>query len=518
MGLRGPPFKEIDWEQFDKLVSLQCTQEEIAAWFEVCVDTLDAACQRERGEKLSDVWDKRKLIGRIRLRKAQFAIAEGRGPGAATMAIYLDKKMMPNENPDRQPPGPTPPASAANALAQPRAPLTFIQFCIQAGYYEPFEKQIEMMRFIVDADEPSLLLGARGYGKTDYGTIMGLAYDLYLDWFDGTPTQTNIIVTKTKVRNTAIIEEIAGALKKNGVPLEKENSSCIRIQGLQGKDHSVEALPIRSSFRGRHPYRLLMDDPVTEEDVSEAMHALVKRKYSEAMKLTKRVILIGQPAHAFDLYSEVRGAIRKMEVPHGQIPQLDADLVALRIAGVDQSSIDMSYHLRLPKGGGTVFGNLKRIDAMPEGDTVAFVDPSDGGDYTALSVVRGFGQGVAVFGRLWHMAWYDAADEIIAELVKRRVKVLYFETNATGNQPIMQLRQALAPHGIGVIGVFSITNKVAVIRSAGNVAHMIHLSRESDTAYADQVIRYSHKAKHDDAPDSLARLLETIGFIRGKDK
>jgi hypothetical protein len=60
MGERGPDYKPINWDEFDKLVAYQCTQQEIADFFDVDIKTLDAACIRERGEKLSVVWGQKK--------------------------------------------------------------------------------------------------------------------------------------------------------------------------------------------------------------------------------------------------------------------------------------------------------------------------------------------------------------------------------------------------------------------------------------------------------------------------
>jgi hypothetical protein len=94
MGERGPDYKPINWDEFDKLVAYQCTQQEIADFFDVDIKTLDAACIRERGEKLSVVWDKKKKAGRVKLKKAQFRIAESNHPAAATMAIFLGKALL----------------------------------------------------------------------------------------------------------------------------------------------------------------------------------------------------------------------------------------------------------------------------------------------------------------------------------------------------------------------------------------------------------------------------------------
>lgn len=524
MGKRGPAAIKINWDEFDKLVSFQCTQEEIASFFNVDVDTLNNAALRDRGEKLSDIWNKKRHLGKVRLRKAQFAIMESKGSGAATMAIYLDKKMLPMENPERpQPPDPNNPFDAA--FVPPTGKVTFKEFCANAGYPDPFDAQIGMYKFAFDETDPRLLLGARGYGKTDYVTIMGAAYFVYLD-----PKNTVLIITKSKIRNTAIIEQIGDALEDNGVELTKRNSYCLNVAGFtppsiggakpkrrkKGKDYSVEAITIRSSFRGRHPKIILMDDPVTEEDVSPAQRKIVKRKYDEAYKLCKNIVVIGQPAHADDLYAELRPILKKLEVPHGTIPQLDADLDAMMRAGVDKVSIEMSYHLRVPVEGSMPFAKVKLIDAYPVGESVAFIDPSDGGDYTAVTVMRGLMDGVVVRGKVWKRAWYHCTDEMMQLFKALKVTRVCFETNSTGTQPIGQLMELLGPLGIGVVGKHSDSNKHAVIMAAGSYSNLIHLSRESDKLYNDHVVKYESGVEFDDAPDSLARCLEWIGLIKGK--
>lgn len=499
---------QLNWDEVNKLISYQCTQEEVAAFFDITVDTLVRCVEDDFGLSISDFWSKKKAVGRLKLRKLQLALVERGGPGAATMAIWLDKKMNPDENPDK-PVEPPPPQNQA-----PLNKVDFETFCENAGYPEPFEKQCEMREFAFDLyqNEPVLILGSRGYGKTDYLTALGVAYDVYLN-----PTTTsNLIITLSSIRNTAIMEEIENALLKNGVELEKSNAKVLRVKGLIGKDHSVEALTMKSSFRGRHPKRIIMDDPVTEEAVSEALRKLVKRKYNEAYKLCENMVIIGQPAHQFDLYADIEEGVRTLRVPYGSIPELDPDLEAMKIAGVDETSIQMSYHLKIPKDGASIFSNLKRVDKMPVGPTVAFIDPADGGDYTAITVGKQYLDGFAAWGKCYKKAWYHCLDDLAKVLKERGVKKLAFETNATGTQPIGQLRKAFAPLGIGVVGVHSTTNKHSTILAAGSYAHLIHLSRDSEKVYTEQVIRYEEGAKHDDAPDSLARMLEWLGLIRGR--
>ncbi len=394
------------------------------------------------------------------------------------------------------------------------AKKSFSDFCTTASYPPPFAKQIEMTNFGMCEVDPRLLLGSRGYGKTDYVTILGLAYDIYLNG----STATTLIMTKSKSRNAAILDEIAKALIANGVTLEKQNSICIRLPGQVGKDHAIEALSLKASMRGRHPKRIVFDDIVTDEDTSEAMRVLVKKKYDEAYKLCKNILVIGQPAHKFDLYADLRPILKKMELPHGTIKELDADLQAMKLAGVDEASIQMSYHLKVPADGTIPFNNVKYMDSFPTGDSaVAFIDPSfEGGDYTALSIVKGHMQGVAVVGFVWKRAWNHVLEEMVPHLKKYNVMKLCFETNNLGTMPLDMLRSVFGD-AIGVMGRKSNTNKHARIMAAGTYAHLIHLSNQSDKTYLDQVAKYEFKAKNDDAPDSLASCLEWLGLIRGKE-
>lgn len=403
------------------------------------------------------------------------------------------------------------------AVEQPVQPskgdVDFETFCERAGYPEPFEAQIEMKDFGIQVEgEPRLLLGSRGYGKTDYTVIMGVGYQIYLD-----PTFTCLLVTKSPERNAAIIAEVAAALRANGVSIEKENASCLRVEGLRGKDHSLSAITIgASSIRGRHPKLIIMDDPVTEEDVSEATRKKVQRVYNELNKLVSNLLVIGQPVHKFDLYETLRPVLKKMEVPHGTIPELDHDIEAQRLAGVSEESIQASYFLKVISEVGYPLEKVKYLDKFPKkGNSVAFIDPSfEGGDYTALTIIKAHFDGVAVEGHVYKKAWYHCLDEMAAHMEACGVKRLCFETNSLGDQPVVMLRDTL--EGVGVVGKKSTGHKHSRIVAAGAFAHLIHLAKTSDQKYIDQVVKYEYGSKYDDAPDSLASAMEWIGLIRGK--
>lgn len=391
---------------------------------------------------------------------------------------------------------------------------SFKDFCLTAGYPPPYDPQLEMYKFGMEETVARLLLGARGYGKTDYVVILGIAYKLYLD-----RDFRVFILTKSKERNAAMLGEILKAAQLNGVTFEKQSSTAIRVTGLLGKDHSVSASTLgTASLRGRHPDLAVMDDPVTEEDVSEATRKRVQRVYNEVIKLTPNVLIIGQPVHKFDLYETLRPLLKKMEVPHGSILELDHDLEAQRLAGVSEESIQASYFLKVISESGNPFEAVQYLDKFPTGETaVAFIDPSfKGGDYTALSILKAHFDGFAVKGFCYKRAWNHCLDDMVGEMMATGVKRVCFETNSLGDQPIIMLQEALKDTGIGVVGKDSTNNKHARIMNAGGYAHLIFLCRDSDRVYIDQVVKYEYGVKHDDAPDSLATCLEWLGLIRGR--
>ena len=84
------PQKELDTEQFEKLCALQCTEQEICGWFSITDKTLDAWCKRTYGKSYSEVYEEKRVVGKISLRRAQWHLAEKN----VTMAIWLGKQYL----------------------------------------------------------------------------------------------------------------------------------------------------------------------------------------------------------------------------------------------------------------------------------------------------------------------------------------------------------------------------------------------------------------------------------------
>lgn len=90
MAKMGRPLKEIDIQQFEKLCGLQCTEEEIASFFDCHIDTLNAWCKRTYDATFSEVYKVKASSGKISLRRHQFKLAEK----SAAMAIFLGKNIL----------------------------------------------------------------------------------------------------------------------------------------------------------------------------------------------------------------------------------------------------------------------------------------------------------------------------------------------------------------------------------------------------------------------------------------
>ena len=92
------PRIEIDQSQFEKLCSIQCTQEEIAGFFGCSPDTIERWCRREYKEGFAEVYSKKRGVGKISLRRAQFRMAETN----PTMAIWLGKQYLGQREPQQE--------------------------------------------------------------------------------------------------------------------------------------------------------------------------------------------------------------------------------------------------------------------------------------------------------------------------------------------------------------------------------------------------------------------------------
>lgn len=82
------PKAEIDMLELEKLCGMQCTDDEIAAWFSVCTRTIE---RLRRTARFRDVMDQSRAKGRVSVRRSLFRLAAS---GNIAAAIFLAKNVL----------------------------------------------------------------------------------------------------------------------------------------------------------------------------------------------------------------------------------------------------------------------------------------------------------------------------------------------------------------------------------------------------------------------------------------
>src|SRR6185369_16801180 len=87
MAMRGTTAK-IDLVELERLCVMQCTDEELAAWYNVTTKTIE---RRRKKKAFAEVMNRGKAKGRISVRRAQLKLLEA---GNATMGVWLGKNIL----------------------------------------------------------------------------------------------------------------------------------------------------------------------------------------------------------------------------------------------------------------------------------------------------------------------------------------------------------------------------------------------------------------------------------------
>jgi|WetSurMetagenome_2_1015567.scaffolds.fasta_scaffold266143_2 hypothetical protein len=105
----GRPEKHIDWELFEKLCGIQCTQSEIASMLKIDHETLANRVVKQYNDNYSNTYKRLSESGKCSIRRYQFSHM----PKNASMCMYLGKVYLgQKETPDNL----TAPNDQANEL------------------------------------------------------------------------------------------------------------------------------------------------------------------------------------------------------------------------------------------------------------------------------------------------------------------------------------------------------------------------------------------------------------------
>ena len=410
-----------------------------------------------------------------------------------------------------------------NTEAVPTKLKTLDEFVAAAGYDMFQSFQYDQYNFIFNGlQEPRMLMGTRGTGKTVCNTILGSAYKIYTD-----PNYTIGIITKEAKRAGELCRAIAMALKANDVELAEDNTQVINTKAKSKgiNQANVKALALGGrGFRGLHPDLIILDDPVTELDAWSATERIrVKDKYDEIMKLNQNVAIIGQPVSNKDLYSTLWDIIPTFKQTWNDIPDkffgtiYKPDLEKMRLT-VSERTIQMSYFLNVPDDPSLAYSKIETVDYCCP-DNVMFIDPSAGkGDYTGIAIGNIFMQQgkFITLGFVFQESWFDLIDVIAMLIKKYNVRRLYVEVNGVGAGMPEMLRAA----GIPCIAITSTENKHRKIISYADQVPNMALCKlrasdgvdgsmlEANQNFISNVKEYTYDAKHDDGIDAMTSLIK----------
>ena len=79
------------WDEFEKLCQIQCTIQEISYFFGMTNETIQTRVKEHYNETFSVIFNQKKEVGRISLRRMQMQVALKGNP---TMLIWLGKQHL----------------------------------------------------------------------------------------------------------------------------------------------------------------------------------------------------------------------------------------------------------------------------------------------------------------------------------------------------------------------------------------------------------------------------------------
>lgn len=85
------PVSDEDFAIFENLCKIQCTLHEIAAFFDVDVNTIESHVKAHYGKNFSEVFKEKRKLGHVSLRRKQYEKAL---EGNTTMLIWLGKQYL----------------------------------------------------------------------------------------------------------------------------------------------------------------------------------------------------------------------------------------------------------------------------------------------------------------------------------------------------------------------------------------------------------------------------------------
>lgn len=285
------------------------------------------------------------------------------------------------------------------------------------------------------------------------------------------------------------------------------------------KEGSIECAGLHSSLTGRHYDVIICDDIVTIEDrYSKSIREMTKIRFDEFKSIKKQdgfIIVTGTQWHKEDLYSHLETlGVRVDKYPYTVTGILGNETIEILKKTMNQSLFACNYELKHIDTSDKYFNNIiygqLQLSRWLIHTNYMHIDPAyDGDNYTAITIIS-LGKNtdkIYINGWVYRKNIYDLIDEIHDIYKKYNIKKAWIETNADKGLIKKEIKKRY--NYINIEGYFESGNKhIKIITVIKKYLDRLIFMENIQTDYIFQIVEYSDFSQYDDAPDSLASLLQ----------
>ncbi len=271
----------------------------------------------------------------------------------------------------------------------------------------------------------------------------------------------------------------------------------------------LTGLGMNGSLTGKHYDIIFTDDIVNLEDrKSRAERENTKSVYMELQNIRNRggrIVNTGTPWHVEDCFTLMPNP---QKWDWRSVPEIisEEDIEKIR-KSMTPSLFAANYELRHIPSDDVIFTDPRvgaPVGMVEQGE--CHVDAAYyGEDFTAFTAQAIHDGKRYVYGRMWRKHVDDVTPQILEEIKRLRLGRMYMETNADKGYGARAFKDA----GVRVVPYPESMNKhIKIVTYLKAAWPDVVFCEGTDQEYINQICDYTEDAEHDDAPDSLASLVQ----------
>lgn len=340
------------------------------------------------------------------------------------------------------------------------------------------------------------------------------------------PNMTTAFFRKTDTDTAEIVRQVQKMLRSDvtqylsealwGVSCRITDESMSKVSTNLSNDPrggaQLVGMGISGSLTGKHYDRIFTDDIVNPKDrVSRAEREHTKNAYREIKNLINRggkIFNTGTPWHPEDAFQLMPEPERWAWDETGLMTREEYDEIA---KVTTPSLLAANYQLRHIPSDDVIFTDpVKGADISMVMQGECHCDAAYyGEDYTAFCAINRHDGILYVYGRLWRKHVDDVMDIMVADVQRLKLGRMYMEKNTDKGYSARALREK----GVRVYTYSEKMNKhIKIVTYLKAAWKDIRFVKGTDESFINQVCDYTEDAEHDDAPDSLASLVQRAKF------